>query len=62
MLFRPVKKCEPLWNGDGMPPLIIALHQPNRNPLDSRATFMVVEENVVNGRLELRIDLTRKVW
>jgi len=59
MLFRPLAKCEPIWDGLGPAPLIMSLHRPNHNPMLSRACFYLVNEFVVDGRCVLQIDLTK---
>jgi len=64
MLFRPLagQACEPLWDGKGVPPLLIALHQPNKDPLQSRATFFLVEEAVTSqSKLDLSVNLSKRI-
>jgi arabinan endo-1,5-alpha-L-arabinosidase len=44
-----------LWNGEGSPPLVIVLHTPNRNVSLSRPKFFLLEEKMMDGKLQLKI-------
>ena len=58
-LFRPhpgraiVFSNGAAWNGEGVPPLVMALHAPNKCVADSRPRFVMLEEAVVGGKLTL---------
>ena len=57
MLFRPLASdaCAPLHDGESAPPLLMALHSPNKDVMASRCRIFRISETVVNGKLELRV-------
>ena len=61
MLFRLPAACPPLWDGSGLPPLIMALHQPNANPMRSRAMLYLVKEEIVDGKCHLKVDGSKRI-